>query len=105
MSAASFKSPTSAGTLRSRSFVGLLLTQLLGAFNDNMFRWLVVPIGQSVDGFGAAMAVSLGLACFTLPYLVLAPAAGWLADRFSKRDISVACKLAEILIMLLGVGA
>ena len=30
--------------LSSRSFLGLLVTQFLGAVNDNMFRWLVVPI-------------------------------------------------------------
>ena len=33
------------GKLRSAGYVGLLLTQFFGAFNDNMFRWLVVPIG------------------------------------------------------------
>ena len=93
------------GTLRSRSFVGLVLTQLLGAFNDNMFRWLVVPIGQAVPQLEDSEAISLGLFCFTLPYLLLAPAAGWVADRFSKQDVIVGCKIAEVVIMVLGVGA
>jgi len=56
--------------LLSRSFVGLLLTQFLGAMNDNMFRWLAVPIAKPV--LGDAEALSLGLISFTLPYLLLA---------------------------------
>ncbi|MCP3695738.1 MAG: hypothetical protein GY917_26300, partial [Planctomycetaceae bacterium] len=32
--------------LRSKSFLGLLLTQLLTAINDNVFRWLVIGVGK-----------------------------------------------------------
>jgi len=91
------------GKLASRSFVGLLATQFLGAMNDNMFRWVAVPIAK--DTLGAANALSLGLACFTLPYLLLASPAGYLADRFSKRAVIVGCKIAEIVLMGLGVVA
>ncbi|HLA85874.1 MAG TPA: acyl-[ACP]--phospholipid O-acyltransferase [Thermoguttaceae bacterium] len=92
--------------LWNRSFVGLLATQFLGAVNDNMFRWLVVPIGKEMVGTeGAAAALSAGLACFVLPYLLLAAPAGYLADRFSKRSVIVACKVAEIVIMALGVAS
>jgi len=90
--------------LASRSFLGLLGTQFLGAMNDNMFRWLVVPIGKDIVGSkGTAVALSVGLACFVLPYIVLAAPAGYLADRFSKRTVIVGCKVAEIVIMALGV--
>ena len=91
-------------SLKSRSFLGLLATQFLGAVNDNMFRWLVVPIGkQTVQDERAAVALSLGLASFVLPYILLAAVAGYLADRFSKRTIIVSCKAAEVLIMGMGV--
>ena len=91
-------------SLTSRSFLGLLVTQFLGAVNDNMFRWLVVPIGkQTVDNDQAALALSLGLASFVIPYLLLASVAGYLADRFSKRTVVVGCKIAEVVIMGLGV--
>ena len=98
------------GGLRSRSFVGLLVTQFLGAVNDNMFRWLVVPIGKEIveELYGkqhVPVALSAGLACFVLPYIVLAAPAGYLADRFSKRTVIVACKLAEVVIMILGTAA
>jgi len=91
------------GTLNSPSFLALLGTQFLGAMNDNMFRWFIIPIGKPI--IGDAEALSLGLACFTLPYLLLASVAGYLADRFSKRTVIVACKVAEILIMVLGIWA
>lgn len=94
------------GGLRSRGFLGLLATQLLGATNDNVLRWLVVPIGKELAGPGQeAMALSAGLACFVLPYLLLAGPAGYLADRFSKRNVIVTMKAAEVAIMLLGVAA
>ncbi|MEA1950885.1 MAG: MFS transporter, partial [Planctomycetota bacterium] len=94
------------GGLTSRSFVGLLITQFLGAINDNMFRWLVVPIGKDMVGpEHTATALSVGLACFVLPYLLLAAPAGYLADRFSKRRVIVACKVAEIVVMSLGIAA
>ena len=91
------------GTLNSPSFLALLGTQFLGAMNDNMFRWFIIPIAK--PEIGDANALSLGLACFTLPYLLLASLAGYLADRFSKRTVIIACKVAEIFIMIAGVCA
>jgi acyl-[acyl-carrier-protein]-phospholipid O-acyltransferase/long-chain-fatty-acid--[acyl-carrier-protein] ligase len=92
--------------LASAGFCGLLLTQLLGAANDNMFRLLAIGIGSEyVAANRSSLVVSVGLACFTLPYLLLASPAGYLADRFSKRSVIVACKMAEIVIMLMAVGA
>ena len=92
--------------LASTSFLGLLCTQLLGATNDNMFRLLAIGIGsEHVGAANSSTVVSAGLACFTLPYLLLAAPAGYLADRFSKRRVIVVCKVAEIVIMLLAVGA
>lgn len=96
--------PFAERSLSSRSFLALLATQFFGAINDNMFRWLVVPIGkQAVESDDAAMALSLGLASFVIPYLLLAAVAGYLADRFSKRTVIVGCKIAEVVIMGLGV--
>jgi len=98
------------GGLTSASFVGLLFTQLLTAVNDNAFRWLVIGVGKQIlEQTGAeedvALVLTAGTACFVLPYLVLAAPAGYLADRFSKRSVIVACKVAEIAIMALGIVA
>lgn len=94
------------GGVTSRSFIGLLVTQFLGALNDNMLRWLVVPIGKDMVGpEHAATALSFGLACFVLPYVLLAAPAGYLADRFNKRRVIVACKVAEVVLMALAIGS
>ncbi|HRX80194.1 MAG TPA: MFS transporter, partial [Pirellulaceae bacterium] len=97
--------PLQQGSLRSPSFIGLLLTQLLTATNDNVFRWLVIGIGKDYYPDNVSGVLTAGSACFLLPYLLLAAPAGYLADRFSKRTVIVACKVAEVVIMTLGIGA
>jgi acyl-[acyl-carrier-protein]-phospholipid O-acyltransferase / long-chain-fatty-acid--[acyl-carrier-protein] ligase len=108
--------------LLSPSFLGLLFTQFLGATNDNLFRWLIAFIGGDLAVHDPAfrwlvswvnsnptaetykeIAVSAGLAMLVLPFIVLAAPAGYCADRFSKRTIIVSCKVAEIILMILGV--
>ncbi|MBC8352864.1 MAG: MFS transporter [Planctomycetes bacterium] len=97
--------PYQQGSLRNSSFIGLLLTQLLTATNDNVFRWLVIGIGKDYYADNVSGVLTAGSACFLLPYLLLAAPAGYLADRFSKRTVIVACKVAEVVIMSLGIGA
>ncbi|MCA9234568.1 MAG: MFS transporter [Planctomycetales bacterium] len=93
-------------SLLSRSFMALLVTQLLGATNDNILRWLIIGVGkQYVDNpANVGKILAMGTVAFVLPYLLLAAPAGYLADRFSKRTVIVACKAAEIVIMLLAVA-
>jgi len=92
--------------LMSASFIGLLITQLLGAVNDNVFRWLVIGIGkQHFDPQHHSMVLMAGTVLFVVPYLALSAAAGYLADRYSKRSVIVGCKIAELVIMALGIGA
>jgi len=104
------------GKLWTRSFVGLVITQFLGALNDNMFRWLIIPIGKEImeeggkatgnmSSAGDIIALAWGLACFVAPAILLAVPAGFVADRFSKRSVIVWCKVAEIVIMGLGIAA
>ncbi len=100
------KRPGPPESLRSVSFWALLATQLLTAINDNTFRWLAVGIGKDyVDPANVGNVLMAGTACFVLPYLLLAAPAGYLADRFDKRNVIVGCKIVEIVIMALGVGA
>ena len=107
------------GEVYSRSFLALVATQFFVSLNDNMFRWLVMSIGKELlHHHWSAMpaiiqnsikpedaALSLGLACFTLPFLVFAAPAGFLADRFSKRRVMVAYKAVELAVIGLGVLA
>src|SRR5262245_12119657 len=92
--------------LVSASFLGLLFTQFLTATNDNIFRWLVIGVGKDyVCPSNVGTILMVGTVSFVLPYMVLPAYAGFVADRFSKRTVIVACKIAEILIMLLGIIA
>jgi acyl-[acyl-carrier-protein]-phospholipid O-acyltransferase / long-chain-fatty-acid--[acyl-carrier-protein] ligase len=107
------------GGVYSRSFLALVATQFCVSLNDNMFRWLVVPIGKELFNSNwndmpqivqawmnpNTLARSLGLASFTFPFLVFAATAGFLADRFSKRNVMVMCKVAEFLVLGLGLLA
>ena len=92
------------GGLRSRSFLALLVTQGFGSLNDNVFRWFCVLQGMKIDELKTS-TMSLGLICFTTPYLLLASHSAYVSDRFSKRKTIVACKIAEIVIMAIAVGA
>ena len=89
--------------LTSFSFLGLLVTQLLGATNDNILRWLVIGVGkQYVEQSQVGWILSAGTMAFVLPYILLAAPSGYLADAFSKRSVIIGCKAAEIVIMMLG---
>ncbi len=86
----------------------MAVTQFLGAFNDNLFKQLILllatPVAAvaivadapKVDRQGEATVV------FALAFVIFSGFAGWLADRFSKRSLIVNSKIAEIVIMVLG---
>ena len=88
-------------------FYAFLATLFLGAFNDNVSKLLVICFGTAMLGTssaGASAYLSLAAACFILPYLLFSTVAGYLADRFRKKTVMVWTKVAEILIMLMGVA-
>ncbi len=85
-----------------RSFAWLNATQFLGALNDNIFKLLSFFFVIGLLGAEqASMWVSLGGAIFVIPFLLFTPAAGVLADRLSKRTITVCVKFLEIVVMAL----
>ncbi|HCK40969.1 MAG TPA: acyl-[ACP]--phospholipid O-acyltransferase [Planctomycetaceae bacterium] len=93
-------------SLLAKTFVGLQLTQFLGATNDNILRWLVIGIGkQFVEPENVSFILAAGSAAFVLPYVLLAAPAGYLADRYSKQQVIVRCKIAEVVIMVIAMGA
>lgn len=88
-------------------FISLIVTQFLGALNDNAFRFVIAAIitDTLVRGESGTMYLSLSMAVFILPFLLFSTFAGFLADRFSKRDVIVGTKILELLIMVLGLWA
>jgi MFS family permease len=89
---------------RNRSFLCFLGTQALGAFNDNVFKQLVLLLGIGFLMAGVEYQAVVQF-LFALPFLLFSGLAGDLSDRISKGRLMVLCKLAEIIIALLGVGA
>ncbi|MDX1963402.1 MAG: MFS transporter [Pirellulales bacterium] len=90
--------------LWNRSFVGLLAAQALGTVNDNIFRWMVVGLALkfATSASHQSMLIGIGTICLTLPFLVFAAPAGFLADRFAKSRIVAGAKFLEIVVMLAG---
>jgi len=91
---------------RDPSFLSMSATQFLGAFNDNLFKQLLlllatptaaaIAAGASQDRQAEAQIV------FAAAFLLFSGFAGYLSDRYSKRPVVVLSKVAEIAVMLLG---
>ncbi len=93
--------------IHSRRFLPLFVTQLLNAFNDNLFKnamvlFVVYSIYNSEEAEGQFSAIASGV--FILPFFVLSALAGQLADMRDKARIIRIVKAAEIGIMAVGAG-
>jgi len=98
---------TSTHLLRRRRFLPLFVTQLLGAFNDNLFKnavvfFVVYTVYQSEKS--EAVFSGIASALFILPFFLLSALAGQLADMRDKAMIIRYVKLLEIGIMMVGGG-
>src|SRR5690348_15593703 len=83
------------------SFLALLTAQFLGAVNDSVFRFVVPTALKSLFApENAPLAVSLPAVCFILPWILLAPLAGWANDRFPKQRVYLCSKATELICML-----
>jgi len=85
-----------------RGFWCLFVTQFQGAFSDNVLKNLVVfmILGLNVPLAEQHKIGELVGALFSLPFILFSMAGGVLADRFSKRTISIGVKIFEVFVML-----
>ena len=90
-----------------RSFWGITATQFLGAFNDNVFKQVLLLLFVAVPNPNGPDRdlQSLALLVFALPFVLFSGIAGFWSDRNSKQTVIVACKIAELIIMVLGIAA
>lgn len=91
--------------IHSRRFLPLFVTQLLNAFNDNLFKnamvlFVVYQVYQSEKAEGQFSAIAS--AVFILPFFLLSAISGQLADMRDKARIIRIVKAAEIGIMAVG---
>jgi 1-acyl-sn-glycerol-3-phosphate acyltransferase len=90
--------------LGTRRFLPFFLTQLLGAFNDNIFKQSLIlailyKLSSSAD---SSLLVNLCALLFILPFFLFSALGGQFGEKFAKDSLIRAIKFAEILIMLAG---
>src|SRR5690242_2821462 len=84
--------------LRERRFLPLLLTQALGAFNDNLFKSafvMLITYGAAAGPDPGVVAAIAGGALIA-PFFLFSATAGELADRFERSRLLQILKAAEL---------
>lgn len=85
--------------LRRGGFSALIVTQFFGAANDNILKgvlgFAVAAGGVWEAALGSGGQGWVGL-CLTIPFIVFGGWAGQIADRVSKRDLTIGLKYAEV---------
>lgn len=95
------------GLLKTRRFLPLFLVQFLGAFNDQVYQKAFVALityrlADQVDiSIPLLGVIASGL--FILPFAVITPTAGQLADRMDKAKMMRIVKAWEIVVMGLAI--
>src|ERR1700739_1215070 len=74
-----------------------IVTQFQGAFNDNGLKFFVIflILGTNPTASEKDLLVFLIGNLFALPFLLFSMAGGFLADRFSKRSVTIGTKFFE----------
>lgn len=92
-----------------QSFWGMTVTQFFGAFNDNLFKQLILLLAvgwvATAEGGTSASRQGIAMLVFSLPFVIFSTFAGFIADRVSKTKVIVLAKVAEILVMVMGLLA
>lgn len=91
---------------RDSSFWGMAVTQFLGAFNDNLFKQMMLllatPTAVELAAGDADDRQSQAMIVFAAAFLIFSGYAGFVSDRVSKRPVIIWSKVAEIAAMALG---
>jgi MFS family permease len=93
-----------ADSLRSRTFLALLVAQFLAAFNDQAIHASAMFFAIHQQTLSKDQAITLMPILFYAPWALFCTLAGYLADRFSKQFTLIFWKLAEVGICLVALG-
>lgn len=88
-------------------FWALIVTQFQGAFNENGLKSLVVflILGMKLPAAVQNRNIWIVNTLFTLPFIIFSMTGGFLADRFSKRSVTIGTKYFEMAVMALAIFA
>jgi acyl-[acyl-carrier-protein]-phospholipid O-acyltransferase / long-chain-fatty-acid--[acyl-carrier-protein] ligase len=86
-------------------FWSLIATQFQGAFNDNGLKFLILYliIGTNMTPDEQESKVLWVGALFAFPFILFSMTGGYLADRYSKRSVTIGTKIFEIAVMLFAI--
>ncbi len=90
-----------------RSLFVILWVQMQNAFNDNFVKFVLIGLVMNVAAqskLGEQIEFILA-AMIPLPFILLAPVAGFVSDRFSKRSVINACLLGQLILFATILGA
>src|ERR1700719_396098 len=88
-------------------FWSLIAAQFQGAFNENALKFLVIYLILAVEKDKAQrdqLELLVGV-LFAAPFILFSLTGGYLADRFSKRAVSIWTKVFEVGVMLFATAA
>ncbi len=94
--------------LTKRRFAPLFVTNLLGTFNDNLFKTGLLMLASyglyRADPAKGALMAALATGLFILPFFLFSALAGQIADAFERTRLLRMVKAAELLIMSVGLA-
>ncbi len=83
-----------------RKFAAMVGVYFVGTFNDNFCRQCVMLLAVT---WGLSHLQSYITVLFTVPFIIFAAYAGFLADRFPKRSVVIGVKLVSLVAYILGI--
>ncbi len=90
--------------IQQRRFGPLLISQTLGGFNDNVFKYSLIILitfgGLRLQGISTEVLVPVAATVFSLPFFLFSSIAGQIADRYPRDLVLRYTKLGEIILML-----
>ena len=81
------------------SLIPMAATYCLGVFNDNYFKQAAMLIAVTM---GLSYLQGTATLLFALPFVLFSSLAGWVADRFTKRNVVILSKGLEVIAMFIG---
>lgn len=97
--------PTTSGP-DGRGFWSLIVTQFQVAFSDNALKSLIsfLVLASALSQEKRDFLVAAVAAIFAATFILFSMTGGFLADRYSKRSVTIAIKLFEIGVMFVALA-
>ncbi len=86
--------------LKTKRFTPLLITQFLGAFNDNLFKNMLLTLIAFRMTAQAGILSNVVAGLFVLPFFLFSALAGQIADKYNRAKIARILKITELILMI-----